>query len=505
MPFMGASDQAILPRPRGADYTRAQKGGLLPSMRDHSTLPWLRSLPAAVHSVVTVLMAMTASLAWARAAGAQPVNETALHSFAAGFDDGASCYSGLVEGADGVFYGTTWGGGAHGAGTIFKVCADGTGYTVLRSFTNAPDGETPFSALIQGVDGALYGTTYYGGGTNAGTVFKIATNGGNYEVLYSFTNGAGGAHPYGGLVQRRDGILYGTTLWGGEMNAGTVFKLCPDGTGYSVLHSFTNSPDGALPRAGLTQGTDGALYGTTSAGGDYLAGTVFRLQNNGDGYSVLRSFGYLPDGASPQAGLTQASDGRLYGTTVIGGANGFGTVFGVDTNGNGYQTLHSFTNSPDGANPYASLAEGSDGALYGTTTWGGNTNGGTVFKLSLDGGVYSVLCNFAWHPGDGSHPFAGVVEKAGGVFYGTTMQGGADGFGTVYRLAFLPTLGISFSQHGVQITLTGFSDQSCHLQTSTNLTAWDTVADFLLTNGATQLLDTTPALSAQRFYRVLVR
>lgn len=448
---------------------------------------------------------MTAALACASAGEVQPVDEAVLHSFAAGFNDGASCYSGLMKGADAVLYGTTWGGGAHAAGTVFKVCGDGAGYTAMRSFTNLPDGDTPFSALVQGIDGALYGTTYYGGGTNAGTVFKIDTNGGDYAVLYSFTNGAGGAHPYGGLLQGRDGALYGTTEAGGAADAGTVFKLGCDGAGYSVLHSFTNSPDGAIPRAGLIQGADGALYGTTSAGGDYLVGTVFTLQTTGNGFSVLRSFGYLPDGASPQAGLTQGSDGRLYGTTVIGGANGFGTVFGVNTNGGGYLTLYNFTNSPDGANPRAGLLQGSDGALYGTTTWGGNTNGGTVFKLNRDGSGYSVLHHFAWHLGDGSHPFAGVVEKEGGVFYGTTMQGGADGFGTVYRLAFLPALGIALSERGAQITLTGFSNQPCRLQTSTNFTAWVTVADLLLTNGAAQFLDTTAANSAHRFYRALVR
>ena len=433
-------------------------------------------------------------------ASAQPVTETVLHHFGAGLSDGASPYSGLMQGADGVLYGTTWGAGAGTAGTVFRMNLDGSGFALLRSFTNTPDGSTTFAGLVQGADGALYGTTYYGGPTNAGTVFKLNPNGTGYTVLCGFTNLSDSANPRGGLIQGRDGALYGTTERGGAYGMGTVFKLMPDGSGYSILHNFTNFPDGGLPFAGVVQGVDGALYGTTSQGGSNAIGTVFSITTNGTSYSVLHSFTYLPDGGSPEAPLLQGANGALYGVTVIGGTNLNGTVFKVNTNGSGYAQLYSFTNSPDGATPYyARLALASDGVLYGTTTWGGKTNGGTVFKLNQDGTGCSVVYHFGG-PGDGSQPFAGLVSNGAGTFYGTTLNGGSNGFGTVFRLAFPPSLSIASTGPAAQLTLVGFPGQACQVQATSNFLSWQTLTNLVLTNGSAQVLDhsTLPC----RFYRL---
>ena len=214
---------------------------------------------------------------------AQIPNEVVLHSFSgASTHDGSSPYGGLVLGADGVFYGATWSGGTIAAGTVFRINADGSGYAVLRSFTWSPDGEGPCGSLIQGSDGAFYGETQFGGTSNQGSVFMINTNGTVYKELYSFTNTPDGANPDGSLVQGGDGALYGTTAYGGITNAGTVFKISTDGSGYSVLHSFTNTPDGSNPLTGLTLGMDGALYGV-SGGGVNLVGTVFTIKTKGAG------------------------------------------------------------------------------------------------------------------------------------------------------------------------------------------------------------------------------
>lgn len=448
-------------------------------------------------TIVSLLLILSSSWVYAT----QPVMETVLHSFTPVSLDGAAPQSTVLQGLDGSLYGTTWDGGADAAGTVFRLNGDGTGYRKLYNFTNQPDGSSPVGGLDQGVDGNLYGTTYYGGVSNFGSIFKIGTNGNNYSVLWSFTNSPDGANPNCGVVQGADGALYGTTESGGAAGAGTIFKIMPDGSGYSILHSFTNSPDGATSFAALIQGMDGRLYGTTSGGGG-AAGTVFDINTNGGGYSILYRFVFFPDGDSPQGALTQASNGMLYGMTDIGGTNGYGSIFMISTNGNDYSRLYCFSNSPDGANPgYASLMQAADGALYGTTEWGGSSNAGTVFKISLDGSGYAIVHNFG-APGDGTHPVAGTAGRGSGVFYGTTQSGSTNGFGTVYQVAYLPDLQISLSAPLVTLTLSGFPGESCQIQASTNFSNWMEVDSLELTNGSGQWSD--PALFPYRFYRVAI-
>jgi len=433
---------------------------------------------------------------------AQTLGEGVLHHLGPMFRDGASPYSTVVRGRDGVLYGTAWDGGAKGVGTVFRINVDGTGYANLYNFSNQPDGATPVASLIQGNDGMLYGTTYSGGSNSDGTIFKINTNGNAYLTLWRFTNSPDGANPQGDLVQGTDGILYGTTQSGGIAHQGTVFKIMSDGSGYAVMHSFTNVPDGAVPFAGLLQGKDGRLYGTTAQGGYPGNGTVFVINTSGGGYSVLYKFGFLPDGNSPEAPLMQASNSLLYGTTVSGGTNGFGTVFVMDTNGQNYRQIYAFSGSPDGANPYyARLLQAADGSLYGTTVWGGNTNAGTAYKINPGGSGYSVLHHFGW-PGDGANPFAGLADNGAGVFYGVTLGGGTNGFGTIFELAELPTLKINLSVPSVIVTVTGYTNEACHLSASTNLMNWLTLGGLVLTNGSAQWADT--ATLPFRFYRVMV-
>src|SRR5262249_10353216 len=181
------------------------------------------------------------------------------------------------------------------------------------------------------------------------------------QIVKSFGQ-LSGSNPQGNLIQGGDGALYGTTYAGGGSGHGTVFRVNPDGTGYAAIHSFSYS-DGSQPYAGLIQGNDGALYGTTAQGGSIGNGTVFRINPDGSGYAVLHSFAFGADGANPYAGLIQGSDGALYGTTMGGGASGNGTVFKVNLDGSGYAVLRSFTGG-DGAHPYAGLIQGNDGALY---------------------------------------------------------------------------------------------------------------------------------------------
>src|SRR5260221_3665081 len=247
-----------------------------------------------------------------------------------------------------------------------------------------------------------------------------------------------GVTPNASLILDSDGFLYGTTSSAGGRNNGTVFKLNRDGTGYMVLHSFAGS-DGRMPQAALLWADDGKLYGTTFAGGSNEFGTVFSLNRDGTGYSVLHHFAGI-DGRYPQAGLLQASNGFLYGTTSAGGSNDVGTVFKLSTNGTGYQLIYCFAGT-DGTSPYGKLIQGIDCSLYGTSYEGGVSNLGTIFKLSTDGSDYTVIHNFAkeWlgYAVSGFNPKAGLIQGGDGKLYGTTRNGGGtrpDQFGTVFRI-----------------------------------------------------------------------
>jgi uncharacterized repeat protein (TIGR03803 family) len=291
--------------------------------------------------------------------------------------NGAYPYAGVVQAADGNFYGTTLFGGANYSGSVFKMSPNLT-IVNLYSFTGGVDGYYPTAALIQAADGNLYGTTFYGGSYGYGNVFRISTNG-LLTTLYSFTGGADGYYPWAGLVQGTDGNFYGTTEYGGLYSGvGTVFRITPTGT-LTTLHTFNDGADGAYPTGSLIQGADGNFYGTTSQGGtNGSGGTVFKMAANG-AITILHQFG-AGDGANPAAGLVQGWDGNLYGTTETGGLGGYGTSFKITTNG--VLTTLVWFNWSNGAYPEAPLLQAMDGNFYGTTYYGGASGYGTVFRLT---------------------------------------------------------------------------------------------------------------------------
>ncbi len=397
--------------------------------------------------IVRVLLVTGLVVVAGRTFQANAQTETNLYSFAGSPIDGANPQAGLVQGSDSNFYGTTSSGGTNGAGTVFEF-SPSAGYTNLYAFGSFPnDGADPVAGLVQGSDSNFYGTTSSGGTSDNGTVFQINPSG-TYTTLYSFAGLPNdGADPAAGLVQGNDGNFYGTTYFGGttsEFNGngnGTVFQISPSGT-YTTLYSFAGLPtDGADPAAGLVQGSDSTFYGTTQFGGTSTncgagCGTVFQISPSGS-YTSLYSFAGPPnDGSYPLAGLVQGSDGNLYGTTGAGGTNGDGTVFRISPGGS-YTNLHSFAGAPnDGAGPAAGLVQGSDSNFYGTTLYGGNNGDGTVFRISPSGG-YTNLYSFAGSPTDGQNPYAGLVQGSDSNFYGTTRYGGNNGDGTVFELTFV--------------------------------------------------------------------
>jgi uncharacterized repeat protein (TIGR03803 family) len=355
---------------------------------------------------------------------------TLLHTFGPPAPFGAYPESTLVQAADGNFYGTTVTGGQFGSGNIFRVTPSGI-LTPIYAFTNGADGSVPHAALIVGSDGNLYGTAEYGGTNNAGTVFKVNTNG-VFTPLYSFrTNNIDGRRPEAALLEGNDGDFYGTTATGGTGGAGTIFKITPAGI-LTNLHNFNGSgTDGSGPAVALIQGTDGNFYGTTDNGGNKYAGTVFRISPQG-AWTNLHSFSYYgSDGNLPWAALVQGIDGNFYGTTYAGGTFGYGTVFMMTPDGT-LTTLYSFANGSDGGQPYAALVQGDNGNFYGTT-WGnansfaGTNSMGTVFGITPWGDL-NTLYSFT-NGLDGANPTAGLVLGKDDNFYGAASVGGIIGSG----------------------------------------------------------------------------
>src|SRR6185369_6562219 len=360
-----------------------------------------------------------------------------LHNFSGLSGDGKTPFAGLIEARDGALYGTTHAGGDANAGVVFKLNRDGSGFALLHSFTAATDGQGPSARLIEASDGVLYGTARDGGTAGFGTVFKVSRDGNNFTAIHHFGQSGDGQNPYGGLVEESDGTLLGTTRNGGTAINGTVFKLDKNGAGYTVLHHFDGGlGDGYRPEGGVVRGPDGGLYGTTRLGGRANIGSIFKLNIDGTGYTRLRSFTFNGnDAMRPYASVLEGGDGTLYGMTTEGGAYEFGAVFKLNKAGSGYTILHNFDpDTDDGINPFGGLIEGSDGAMYGATSYGGGADLGTIFKINSDGTGYSVLHRFTNAPGTGSYPIAGVLEGSDGMLYGRTISGGEGDGAAIFRL-----------------------------------------------------------------------
>ena len=374
---------------------------------------------------------------------------TTLASFTGA--DGRTPESPLVQGFDGNLYGTTINGGSDDDGTIFKITPNGT-LTTIYSFcaqTNCTDGSSPFAGLVLANDGSFYGMTSDGGAYclpagGCGTVFKITADG-TLTTIYSFCAQAGcpdGESPIAALIQGRDGVLYGTTPYGGTgmkgcnegtTSCGVVFKITMDGK-LTTLHTFcdkTGCPDGDAPAGSLLQADDGSFYGTTPFGGAKGHGVIFRIASDGK-FTTEFSFDGT-DGSQPEDGLIQSASGNFYGTTYRGGGHRTGTVFKFTPAGR-YTELYAFcsqTDCKDGGEPVAGVVQATDGNFYGTTPQGGTHSHGTAFKLTPSGTLTPL---HSFDLSDGAEPLGGLFQATDGSLYGTTPYGGTSGDGTVFRL-----------------------------------------------------------------------
>jgi uncharacterized repeat protein (TIGR03803 family) len=377
----------------------------------------------------------------------------------------------LVQGSDGNLYGVTRKGGIYDHGTIFRLTPAGV-FTTLVNFGTvlrnpAESSITPYT-LVMSHDGNFYGTTYYGGPHHDGTAFRI-TPSGTLTTLAVFNNDgvdAAGGLPYAGLVQDSNGILYGSTSTGGNFDSGTIFKFDPSSGVRTKLADFTGTtspPRGANPFAALTVGLDGNLYGSTLSGGTGNYGTLFRMSPAGNVTTLIEFTNFTGSykGAAPYGGLLQDINGNFYGTTYSGGSKQIGTVFKM-TPGGAFTTLLEFTGA-SGANkgngPYGTLTKGNDGNFYGTTYLNGNASSkGTVFKVT-PAGALTTLVEFTGTAGAslGANPNAGLLLGGDGNFYGTTILGGASNYGTVFKMT--PTGGL---QTLVEFTGNGNSNKGSH-------------------------------------------
>ncbi|HEY3637279.1 MAG TPA: choice-of-anchor tandem repeat GloVer-containing protein [Rhizomicrobium sp.] len=337
--------------------------------------------------------------------GKKKWTQTVLHRFTTNVKNGIYPDSSVILDKDGNLYGTTSEGGINDAGVIFELVRPieaGADWheIVIHRFTGGADGGTPHGTMVFGPDGALYGAAGFGGKSGAGLIYRFSQMGNGKwkeDILYNFTNGADGGYPYCTPIFDGAGNLYGTALNGGNTGNGVVFELAPPAPGgkkwaETVLHSFDDSTDGVEPRMGVIMDGSGNLYGTTESGGSIGYGAVFEVSPPAQGGSswtenVIYSFDFSPNGGSPAySNLVMDGTGNLYGTTQTGGTAKNGVVFELSPQSGDSWTetvVHTFQEAPDGAQPEAGLLLGSDGTLYGTTFFGGDSDdSGTVFSIA---------------------------------------------------------------------------------------------------------------------------
>ncbi len=438
---------------------------------------------------------VAAALAFTHFPARADVNVTTLVSFTGtnGVYPGANPYAELTQDGNGNFYGTTELGGSNNMGTVFRMTSNGA-FTTLTSFAGT-NGANPYGGLVQASNGSFYGTTRNGGSNNLGTVFQITTNG-VLTILVTF-NGTNGSAPLTGLLLASDGFLYGTTISGGVSNKGTIFQMTTNGA-LNVLVSFPGGTNGNAPEAGMIQGMDGNLYGTTWAGGN-----LFQVKTNGQMTNLM----VFATGAQPRGKLVQDAYGILYGTTYGGGTYNKGTTFKITTNGI-FNTLFNF-DSTNGANPYAGMILGKDGNLYGTTVVGGSPPLGVVFQMATNGN-FTPLYFFDYNANNstfphGGYPYAELLQAVDGNFYGTAEIGGAAGYGTIFKISLQPVFQ-SVTQINTMIKLnwSAISNKTYQISYKTNLATsnWQNLGGLIAATNGTMSTSDNPGTDAQRFYRL---
>ena len=389
---------------------------------------------------------------------------TKVHDFDG--TNGALPYGSLVQASNGKLYGmTTYGGssnsyGGSTNGVIFSFDPSSSVYTKLKDF-DGTNGSRPWGNLMQASDGKLYGMTREGGidsvggniGIGGGVIFSFDPSTSTYTKLKDLDHLANGISPFGSLMRANNGKLYGMTAWGGSGNVGVIFSFDPSSSIFAKLKDF-EAPDGIHPAACLMQASDGKLYGMTSNydhdGGGVIfggAGVIFSFDPSSSTYAKLKDFSSdnnvawpntYSNGARPYGSLMQASDGKLYGMTAWGGSNdlldgGGGVIFSLDPSTSTYTKLKDFDFYINGVTPYGSLIQASDGKLYGMTNGGGSNAVGVIFSFDPSTYAYTKLKDFDYiNYIDGRSPYGSLIQASDGKLYGMTSDGGSIGCGVIF-------------------------------------------------------------------------
>ena len=349
--------------------------------------------------------------------------ETKLYDFGNVSTDAQAPYGSLYQATDGLLYGVTEGGGVNGSGAIYSYNTTTGIETKLYDFGNLNDGSYPYGSLIQASNGLLYGTTSEGGAYSTGIVFSYNTVTSTETDLHDFGNGTDGSYPQAAVLQVTDSLLYGTTEEGGVYYGGTLYSYNINSGVETDLYDFGNNADGSNPMCQLAQATNGLLYGTTFFGGINYYGTIFSYNISTATEATIHDFGIGTDGIYDAAAVLQASNGVLYGLTEGGGTANQGMLFSYNIGTLGYADLHNFGSGSTGKGPYGAVVQATNGLLYGLTSSGGNYGGGTLFSYDTNTGLVTALHHFGSSI-DGSYPTGTLIQATDGLLYGTTEEGG---------------------------------------------------------------------------------
>jgi len=393
-----------------------------------------------------------------------PINNIFLkHLDFNGTVNGSNPYGSLVEAADGKLYGMTRSGGSNGGnGVLFSYDPVTTTYVKYRDFGGIA-GSQPYGNLVESSDGKLYGMTSAGGANNYGTLFSFSPITSTFTLQLQFNGSGNGGTPYGSLIEAADGGLYGLTSRGGVSSGGVLFSFFPNNSVYTKHLELNYSINGKSPSGKLIEARDGKLYGMSVLGG-VNNGVLFSYDRTTNVYTKLLDFNGLEKGLNPQGSLVEASDGKLYGMTRLGGMNGRGVLFSYDPINNIYLKHLDFNGiGGNGAYPFGSLIEASDGKLYGMTREGGTSGNGVLFSYDPITSTFTKLLDFDG-TNNGRYPYGDLVEAADGKLYGMTSFGGTTGYGVLFSYDRLNTL---FTKHlDFDVTANGSSPQGSLIQAS---------------------------------------
>jgi uncharacterized repeat protein (TIGR03803 family) len=302
----------------------------------------------------------------------------------------------------------------------------------LKASFDYANGAYPSAALTPAGNGLFYGTTVYGGDNNFGSIFVFDPSGSGSITLKASFDGANGANPESALTPAGNGLFYGTTSRGGDNRVGSIFEFDPSGTGSITLKASFDGANGISPYAPLTPAANGLFYGTTLYGGDHGIGSIFEFDPSGTGSITLKASFDGANGAGTWSPLTPAGNGLFYGTTYAGGDYGFGTIFEFDPSGTGSITLKASFDGANGISPYAPLTPAANGLFYGTTLYGGDHGIGSIFEFDPSG-TGSITLKASFDGANGGYPYAALTRADNGLFYGAASAVGDYGVGTIFE------------------------------------------------------------------------